>query len=112
MTERSVFWANHLKAIDAEGISARAYAAREGLAIQSLYQWRQKLGQSQRFHGGESAVSMTSGFVAVKVTETMVSEPARWMLRFGGVELELELPAHPDAHWLAELVVALEQRSH
>ena len=27
MTERSVFWANHLKAIDAEGISARAYAA-------------------------------------------------------------------------------------
>ncbi len=37
MTERSVFWANHLKAIDAEGISARAYAAREGLAIQSLY---------------------------------------------------------------------------
>jgi len=39
MTERSVFWANHLKAIDSEGISARAYAAREGLAIQSLYQW-------------------------------------------------------------------------
>jgi hypothetical protein len=31
MTERSVFWANHLKAIDLEGISARAYAAREGL---------------------------------------------------------------------------------
>lgn len=46
MTERSVYWANHLKAIDAEGISARAYAAREGLAIQSLYQWRQKLSQS------------------------------------------------------------------
>ena len=30
MTERSVFWANHLKAMDAEGISVRAYAAREG----------------------------------------------------------------------------------
>lgn len=110
MTERSVFWANHLKAIDAEGISARAYAAREGLAIQSLYQWRQKLSQSQRLHGSNSTVGMTSGFVAVKVTETMVSEPVRWMLRLGDVELQLS--AHPDAHWLAELVVALEQRSH
>ena len=77
MTERSVFWANHLKAIDAEGISARAYAAREGLAIQSLYQWRQKLSQVPRPHGTDSAVSMTSGFMAVKVTETMVSEPVR-----------------------------------
>jgi len=110
MSERSVFWANHLKAIDAEGISARAYAAREGLAIQSLYQWRQKLSQVPRSHGADSAVSMTSGFVAVKVTETMFSEPSRWMLRLRGVELQL--PAHPDAHWLAELVVALEQRSH
>jgi transposase len=110
MTERSVFWANHLRAIDAEGISARAYAAREGLAIQSLYQWRQKLGQTQRSHGADSAVSMTAGFVAVKVTETLISAPARWMLRLGGIELEL--PAHPDPHWLVGLVVAMEQRGH
>lgn len=110
MTERSVFWANHLKAIDAEGISARAYAAREGLAIQSLYQWRQKLSQVQRFQGADSAASMPAGFVAVKVTETMVSKSAAWLLRMGGIELEL--PAHPDAHWLAGLVVALEQRNH
>lgn len=110
MTERSIYWANHLKAINAEGISARAYAAREGLAIQSLYQWRQKLGQTQRSHSADSAVSMTAGFVAVKVTETMVSKPASWMLRMGSIELEL--PAHPDAHWLAGLVVALEQWNH
>lgn len=109
MTERSVFWANHLRAIEAQGISARAYAAREGLAIQSLYQWRQKLGQTQRSHGADR-VSVSSGFVAVKVTETRVSESATWMLRVGGVELEL--PAHPDAHWLVGLIVALEQRSH
>ena len=109
MSERSVFWANHLRAIEAEGISARAYAAREGLAIQSLYQWRQKLGQTQRSHGADR-VSVSSGFVAVKVTETQVSESATWLLRVGG--LELELPAHPDAHWLVGLVMALEQRSH
>lgn len=109
MTERSVFWANHLRAMDAEGISVRAYAAREGLAIQSLYQWRQKLGQTQRSAGADR-LSVSSGFVAVKVTETRVSESATWLLRVGGVELEL--PAHPDAHWLVGLIVALEQRSH
>ena len=110
MTERSIYWANHLKAIDAEGISAKAYAAREGLAIQSLYQWRQKLSQAQRFHGADSAASRTSGFMAVKVTETVVSEPTRWMLRMGGIVLEL--PAHPDPHWLVGLAAAMEQRSH
>jgi transposase len=110
MTERSIYWANHLKAIDAEGISAKAYAAREGIALQSLYQWRQKLSQAQRFHGADSIVSRTTGFVAVKVTETMVSEPASWVLRMGGIELEL--PAHPDACWLAGLVFALKQRDH
>ena len=109
MTERSVFWANHLRAIDAEGISARAYAAREGLAIQSLYQWRQKLGQTQGSHGSDR-LSVSSGFVAVKVTETLVSEPASWMLRMGGIELEL--PAHPDPHWPVGLVVAMGQRGH
>lgn len=108
MTKRSVFWANYLRAIEAEGISAKDYAAREGLAIQSLYQWRQKLGQTQRSHGVES-MTLSSGFVAVKVTEARVSESASWRLRMGGVELEL--PAHPDAHWLAGLVAALAQRS-
>jgi hypothetical protein len=110
MTERSVFWANHLKAIDAEGISARAYAAREGLAIQSLYQWRQKLEQAQRSYCADPRVNLPSGFIAVKVTETLVSEPTSCILRVCCVELEL--PAQPDAHWLAGLVVALDRRSY
>jgi hypothetical protein len=53
---------------------------------------------------------VSSGFVAVKVTETLVSESTSWMLPVGGISLEL--PAHPDAHWLVRLVVALEQRSY
>ena len=109
MTERSVFWATHLRAIDAEGISTRAYAAREGLAIQSLYQWRQKLGQTRRPLGADPSVGMGSGFVAVNVTGPLTSQSGAWMLRVGG--LELELPAHPDPHWLVGLIVALERRS-
>lgn len=109
MTERSVFWATHLRAIDAEGISTRAYAAREGLAIQSLYQWRQKLGQTRRPLGADPSVGMGSGFVAVNVTGPLTSQSGAWMLRVGG--LELELPAHPDPHWLVGLIVAMERRS-
>jgi hypothetical protein len=109
MTERSVFWATHLRAIDAEGISTRAYAAREGLAIQSLYQWRQKLGQTRRPLGADPSVGMGSGFVAVNVTGPLTSQSGAWMLRVGG--LELELPAHPDPHWWVGLIVAMERRS-
>ena len=36
-------WQFHLEQIDQEGISTKAYAAREGLSLQDLYQWRHKL---------------------------------------------------------------------
>ena len=36
-------WQFHLDQIDQEGISTKAYAAREGLSLQSLYQWRHEL---------------------------------------------------------------------
>jgi hypothetical protein len=86
MTERSVFWANHLRAIEAEGISARAYAAREGLAIQSLYQWRQKLGQTRGTLGANPSVGMGSGFVAVNVTGPLTSQ--------SGIRTALDLLSH------------------
>ena len=52
---------------------------------------------------------MGTGFVAVNVTGPLTSQSGAWMLRVGG--LELELPAHPDPHWLVGLIVALERRS-
>ena len=36
-------WHDHLTAADVAGISLRAYADREGLPVQSLYTWKQKL---------------------------------------------------------------------
>ena len=38
MSERRAFWLSHLSAIEAEGISTKAYAEREGLSAQALYQ--------------------------------------------------------------------------
>lgn len=32
-------WSRHLAAIEAEGITTRAYAEREGLSVASLYGW-------------------------------------------------------------------------
>lgn len=43
MSERSKFWLSHLSAIEAEGITTKAYAEREGLSPQALYQWRKRL---------------------------------------------------------------------
>lgn len=37
------YWEAHLKAIETEGIDAKAYAKREGLAVSNLYYWRQRL---------------------------------------------------------------------
>ena len=42
MSERSTFWLSHLSAIEAEGITTKAYAEREGLSPQALYQWRKR----------------------------------------------------------------------
>ena len=36
MSERSTFWLSHLSAIEAEGITTKAYAEREGLSPQAL----------------------------------------------------------------------------
>lgn len=44
MSERSKFWLSHLSAIEAGGISTKAYAEREGLSPQALYQWLQAPG--------------------------------------------------------------------
>lgn len=40
MSERWGFWMLHLSAIEAEGITTKAYAEREGLSAQALYGWR------------------------------------------------------------------------
>ncbi len=40
MSERSKFWLSHLSAIEAEGITTKAYAEREGLSPQALYRKR------------------------------------------------------------------------
>lgn len=99
MSDRGDFWSQHLAAIEREGITAKAYAEREGLSVGALYQWRRELKAHAPHCAGE-------GFVAVELEQPAHTE--RCLLRLsGGVVLELsELPG---PNWLAALSAALAQ---
>jgi len=91
---RQAFWLSHLQRAQAERISVRAYARREGLSEQSLYAARRK----QSVAG---PVAPTNAFAAVRVSGA------------GGCELSLpggmtlRLPEAPSATWLATFLRAL-----
>ena len=106
MTERAAYWSGHLAAIEREGITTRAYAAREGLSVGALYQWRRAL--KSQVLAAASPVPPPGGFVAVTVPT--VSEATRdtvaCRLRLGA-DVTLELTSLPSAAWLANVVEAL-----
>lgn len=104
MTERSLYWRRHLEAIEAEGISASAYARREGLTLGLLYQWRRKL--NALADPGVSREEVSSGFVALRVTESLHALPKVWRLSFNGVELSF--PDQPDPSWVSALLLSLQ----
>ena len=103
MTERS-FWRRHLEAIEAEGITTAAYARREGLSLDLLYQWRRKLSLAPTSLP-TSRLEPSSGFVALRVTESLHAIPKAWTLRFQG--MELSFPERPDPLWVADLCRSL-----
>lgn len=104
MSDRADFWSRHLAAIEAEGVATKAYAAREGLSVTALYQWR------RRFKAGgrpSRAPAMSGGFVPVAVQ--VGSEASICTVRIGeGVRLELAQLPSPE--WLAALNAAVVRR--
>lgn len=103
MTERAAYWSGHLAAIEREGITTRAYAAREGLSVGALYQWRRAL-KSRVL----ASAAPPSGFVAVTVPPMTggTREAVACRLRLGG-GVTLELTSLPSAGWLASVVEVL-----
>jgi len=104
MTEREAYWTAHLAAIEREGITTRAYAAREGLSVAALYWWRRELKERTRVQA-----AMGVGFVAVTVpavanAEAGHSTACRLRISEG---VTLELSAVPTAQWVAALCAAL-----
>ncbi|QGS27568.1 IS66 family insertion sequence element accessory protein TnpA [Cupriavidus metallidurans] len=103
MSEAVAQWAGHLEAIEAEGISAQAYARREGVSAASLYYWRRRLKSRQP----SAAIEAAPRLVSVHLGET--PEPVRCTLLVApGVRLELmQLPS---AAWLAQLAAAVARQ--
>jgi transposase-like protein len=89
-----------LAAIEREGVTTKAYAAREGLSVGALYQWRRAL------KAGEA--SPVQGFVAVTVPTVsgVTREAVACRLRLAA-GVTLELTSVPSAAWLASVVEAL-----
>ena len=116
-TRRGRFWAGHLEKIEAEGIAAKDYAAREGLSVHALYQAKMRLlaqGALPRARGsakptvngrGVSRDESTSTFARVRVIESPPAAPTPWAVRLrlpGGALLEWA--AAPEVNLLAVLL--------
>lgn len=103
MSERSEFWLSHLLAIEAEGISTKAYAERERLSPQALYQWRKRL-----MAGGRRSRAQPGGFVPVQIEPSMAARCGCAVVIHSG--LRLECATLPSVDWLAALSAALRER--
>lgn len=103
MSQSMEFWSAHLSAIDAAGITAKAYAQQQGLSVSSLYYWRRQLRQT----AGREVVASAAAFVPVQVVAAGSGNSASCSLVLApGVRLELaQLPA---PEWLAALGRALQ----
>lgn len=103
------YWEAHLKAIATEGINAKAYAKREGLAVSNLYYWRRRLKLQS---AGDSTLATTPPgrsrerlFVPVAVGDTPAQTGRCLLILTSGVRLEL--PSLPSPQWLAQVSQAL-----
>lgn len=103
MSERSQFWLSHLSAIEAEGITTKAYAEREGLSAQALYQWRKRL-----VAGGRRSHAKRGGFVPIQIEPSLAACVGFTVVI--DAKLRLECATLPGVDWLAALSAALAER--
>jgi len=66
MSEHSEFWLSHLSAIEAAGITTKAYAERDRLSAQALCQWRKRL-----VAGARASRAKLGGFVPIQIESSM-----------------------------------------
>lgn len=94
------FWAGHVAAIEREGISASAYARREGVSVAAIYYWQHKL------RSAAAGVSKPArSFVQLCVAESGPrSQQACTLVLASG--MRLEMASLPSPEWLADLVRA------
>jgi|ERR1700735_1842879 hypothetical protein len=99
------FWAPHVAAIEQESVATAVYAKRHGLALHSLYYWRQKIKAAAQPCGSPER---SRAFVALTVSEPVLAQPCAGCTLVLGPGVRVELPALPTAEWLAALGRAMQ----
>jgi transposase-like protein len=99
------FWAPHVAAIEQESVPTAEYAKRHGLALHSLYYWRQKIKAATQT---SSSPEGSSAFVALTVGERVPAQQPGSCTLVLGPGVRVELPALPTPEWLAALGRAMQ----
>ena len=99
------FWAPHVAAIEQESVPTAEYAKRHGLALHSLYYWRQKIKTAAQTSGSPEP---SSAFVALTMSEPVLAQPSGGCTVVLGAGVRVELAALPSAEWLAALGRAMQ----
>src|SRR5258708_17535707 len=85
------FWAPHVAAMEQESVPTAEYAKRHGLALHSLYYWRQKIKTAAAQTSGSPEHSST--FVALTVSERVRAQQPGGCTLGLGTRLRAECPA-------------------
>lgn len=106
------YWEAHLETIAREGIGAKAYAQREGMAVSSLYYWRRRL--KAQCHGPHKPARNPPPAAPARlfVPVTMGADngsTGRYVLTLGS-GLRLELSCLPSPQWLAQVSQAFDSQ--
>jgi hypothetical protein len=102
--EKAAYWRQQVDLHRASGLSAKAYCAREGLAVATLHYWRKRFGISRQ----AMAAVPEENFVPIHLA------PGPRMERNSTVEIHLlsgrrlQLSGWIDPSWLQNLVQVLE----
>lgn len=108
LTGQQRHWLAHIEAAQQSSLSLAAYARNQGLAPQTLYQWRHLFRQQGRLPASPRKVA---NFAQVQVMATMTgAADAPIRLALGG-GLSLACQHWPDPAWLARLAHLLDQGS-
>ena len=114
------YWQQHVEAQRESGLNIKAYARRESLSVNMLYQWRAQLGQTRRHGSSKALQARRSGFaqaIAAATEPTVAdgreatdnpaaSSPCRLVL---GPGMHLEMASLPSPPWLLALVNACRE---
>lgn len=102
LTERDSVWLAHLKKVQSQGVTIKAYAKEQGLSFHALYQAKKRLRALGAWPVQEKAAALSFARVAVR-DDAAVPGVGACRLRLGEAAT-IEWAVAPSAEMLASLI--------